>query len=142
MFYEKIKVPPPTWCPECRFQRRLTFRNERVLYKRDCDLCGQDMVTIFAPEKPIKVYCSPCWWSDKWDPLVYAQEYDPARTFFDQFNELLGKTPWPNLINGYASLVRSDYVNHAGYLKDCYLIFSADKCENVHYGAILAGDKD
>ena len=141
-FYEKIKVPPPTWCPECRFQRRLTFRNERVLYKRDCDLCGQDMVTIFAPEKPIKVYCSPCWWSDKWDPLVYAQEYDPARTFFDQFNELLGKTPWPNLINGYSSLVRSDYVNHAGYLKDCYLIFNADKCENVHYGAILAGDKD
>ena len=62
--------------------------------------------------------------------------------FFDQFNELLGKTPWPNLINGYASLVRSDYVNHAGYLKDCYLIFNADKCENVHYGAILAGDKD
>lgn len=118
------------------------FRNERVLYKRNCNLCRQDMVTIFAPENPVTVYCSPCWWSDKWDPLDYGQEYDPARTFFDQFNELLGKTPWPNLINGYSSLVRSDYVNHAGYLKDCYLIFNADKCENVYYGAILAGNKD
>jgi len=22
-FYEKIKVPPPTFCPECRLQRRI-----------------------------------------------------------------------------------------------------------------------
>ena len=70
---------------------------------------------------------------------MYAQEYDPARTFLINSMNFLGKTPWPNLINGYASLVRSDYVNHAGYLKDCYLIFNADKCENVLYGAILAG---
>jgi len=27
-FYEKIKVPPPTWCPECRMIRRMTWRNE------------------------------------------------------------------------------------------------------------------
>jgi hypothetical protein len=29
-FYEKIKVPPPTFCPSCRFQWRLSFMNERA----------------------------------------------------------------------------------------------------------------
>jgi len=31
-FYSKIKVPPPTFCPDCRLQRRMTFRNERSLF--------------------------------------------------------------------------------------------------------------
>ena len=30
-FYEKIKVPPPTWCPDCRQQRRYAWQNERTL---------------------------------------------------------------------------------------------------------------
>ena len=33
-FYEKIKVPPPTWCPECRMIRRLQWRNEHSLFRR------------------------------------------------------------------------------------------------------------
>ncbi|MBM3251119.1 MAG: hypothetical protein FJZ07_02705, partial [Candidatus Nealsonbacteria bacterium] len=41
-FYQKIKVPPPTWCPECRMVRRMMFRNERSLYKRKCDVTGKD----------------------------------------------------------------------------------------------------
>ncbi|MCC6323723.1 hypothetical protein IT400_02935, partial [Candidatus Nomurabacteria bacterium] len=28
-FYQKMKVPIPTWCPDCRMVRRLAFRNER-----------------------------------------------------------------------------------------------------------------
>jgi len=28
------EIPTPTLCPECRQQRRLSFRNERKLYKR------------------------------------------------------------------------------------------------------------
>lgn len=38
-FYQKINVPEPTWCPECRNMRRCAYRNERVLYMRSCDLC-------------------------------------------------------------------------------------------------------
>jgi len=68
-FYEKIKVPAPTWCPDCRQQRRYAWRNERVLYRRKCDLCGKSTVTIYSSNKPFKVYCPPCWWSDKWDGL-------------------------------------------------------------------------
>ena len=32
-FYEKIKVPPPTFCPLCRVERRSVYRNERKLFK-------------------------------------------------------------------------------------------------------------
>src|SRR3989344_3139131 len=92
-FYEKMQVPAPTWCPQCRFQRRLMFRNERVLYKRKCDLCGTSVVTIFAPEKQLIVYCQPCWWSDKWDDSAIYLDYDPSRHIFEQMKELQRKTP-------------------------------------------------
>jgi hypothetical protein len=45
-FYEKVSpifkgrkysIPTPQLCPECREQRRISFRNERKLYKRKCD---------------------------------------------------------------------------------------------------------
>src|SRR3989344_464333 len=141
-FYEKMSVPPPTFCPECRFQRRLMFRNERALYKDKCDLCGKDMISVFSPEKPFKVYCSPCWWSDNWDPLESGQEYDPSRNFFEQMKEVQMKSPFMNLIVGYASLVNSDYVNHAGNLKNCYLMYNGDFNENVHYSEMVTNDRD
>ena len=141
-FYERMQVPPPTFCPQCRFQRRLMFRNERRLYKRKCGLCGKDIVTVFAPDKPLTVYCQPCWWSDKWDPLEYGREYDPARPFFEQFRELQLRTPYMSLITSYQQLVNSEYINHAGNSKNCYLIFNADYCENVLYSKVLVNNKD
>ncbi|MFA6190278.1 MAG: hypothetical protein WC711_02050 [Candidatus Staskawiczbacteria bacterium] len=141
-FYEKMKVPAPTFCPSCRFQRRIMFRNERTLYKRKCDLCSKDMVTIFSPDSKLVVYCSACWWSDKWDDGEYSLEYDSSRSFFEQMIELQKKTPHMSLINEYATLINSDYVNHAGGLKNCYLIFNADFCENVLYSTIVVHVKD
>ena len=47
-FYEKIGVPAPTFCPECRLIRRLTFRNDRTLYKRTCEMCNNDVISIYT----------------------------------------------------------------------------------------------
>jgi len=33
----KYLIPSPTLCPDCRAKRRMSFRNERKLYKRKCD---------------------------------------------------------------------------------------------------------
>jgi len=57
-FYEKIKVPPPTFCPECRLIRRLSFRNERALYKRKCEI---EFETSYSPDRPEIVYCEKCY---------------------------------------------------------------------------------
>jgi Zn ribbon nucleic-acid-binding protein len=58
-------------CPECRQQRRLSFRNERNLYKRDCDATGKSIISIYSPDKPYKVYNQDFWWSDNWDAMDY-----------------------------------------------------------------------
>src|SRR3989344_2489125 len=141
-FYKKINVPPPTFCPQCRFQRRIMFRNERVLYKRKCDLCGANMVTIFSPDSKFIVYCGTCWWSDKWDDGAHFLDYDPKRNFFEQMMELQKKTPHMSLIVDHSTLINSDYVNHAGSLKNCYLIFNADYSENTHYSSVVVRVKD
>ena len=65
-FYKKIKVPPPTFCPECRRQRRWVWKNNTSLYNRACDLCKKPVVTIYSKESNIIIFCNKCWWSDKW----------------------------------------------------------------------------
>lgn len=96
-FYEKLKVPSPKLCRECRQMRRMSFRNERNLYKRKCDKTGKNIISIFPSDSPLKVYNYAYWYSDEFDPMDYAREFDFSRTFFEQFKELMLKMPWPSL---------------------------------------------
>lgn len=43
-FYEKMKVPAPTFCPECRLQRRLAWRNERSLIEENA-ICAERILS-------------------------------------------------------------------------------------------------
>ena len=52
-FYEKINVPAPTFCPECRRQRRNAWRNTFTLYSRKCESCQKNVVSIYAPDSGI-----------------------------------------------------------------------------------------
>src|SRR3989344_2610300 len=92
-FYEKIKVPAPTFCPECRLKRRLAWRNERAIYKRKCDSTGKEIFSMFHPDAPVKVYEHDYWWSDSWDAIDYGREYDFSKPFFEQFKNLLSQVP-------------------------------------------------
>lgn len=118
-FYNKIQVPEPKFCPLCRLKRRLAFRNERVLYKRTCDLCKKDIISIYSVSSPYKVYCQPCWWSDKWDPSKYGRDFDFSRPFFEQYTSLQKSVPRLALMN--KNSINSEYCNHASYNKNCYL---------------------
>jgi len=133
-FYNKIKVPAPTFCVDCREQRRIAFRNERSLYKRKCDLCGQSVVSRVSPDKPYKMYCSQCWWSDNWDSFSYGRDYDFNRPFFEQYKELLFSTPHISLLGGNS--VNSDWVNQETDDKNCYLNvgghFNEDSAYNTY----------
>ena len=82
-FYEKIKVPPPTFCPECRLIRRLARRNERTFHHRTCEKCNKKIIAIFAEDSGIHVYCSVCWWGDDWDATTYGRDYDFSKSFFE-----------------------------------------------------------
>src|SRR3990167_8840834 len=86
-FYEKIKVPPPTFCPECRMIRRFLWRNERALYKRPCNVPKhtEEIISMYSPDVPSVVFDQKYWWTDGWDPLEYEQEYDFNIPFLSQF---------------------------------------------------------
>src|SRR3989344_9506785 len=76
-FYEKIKVPPPTWCPECRMKRRMVFRNERKLFRQKNALTGGKLLSLYPPESGYTIYDDKDWWSqDKWDPLSFGMDFD------------------------------------------------------------------
>ena len=139
-FYEKVSVSPPTFCPECRLQRRMTYRNERSLYKRSCSLCGKNIISMYDPNRPYSTYCHDCWWGDKWDPLFSGAEYDFLKPFFEQYSELLRRTPLLTLSN--LNSVNSEYGNFTDNNKGCYLIFGSGWSENMRYGRMANWVKD
>lgn len=130
-FYEKIKVPPPTFCPECRLQRRMLWRNERSLYKRKCDLCDKLVISRVSSDKEYTVYCQNCWWSDKWDASYYKIDYDFSNSFFDQFKSLILSVPHISLQS--ANSVNSEYINQESDDKNCYLNFGGHYNEDSAY---------
>src|SRR3989344_1615762 len=140
-FYEKIKVPPPTFCPECRLQRRLVWLKGTRLYKRKCDLCGNDGLSMYSLQNQHKIYCHGCWWSDKWNPKDYAREYDFTRPFFEQFRELFYDSPLRAQPIDNITRDLSPYTNHVGESKNCYLIFYSSLCEDSAYGFFLKNVK-
>jgi hypothetical protein len=141
-FYEKVGVPAPTFCPECRLIRRLRFRNERHLYKRPCDLCKKDILSVYGEHVKVKVFCPACWWSDDWDALENGRDYDFSRPFFEQFQELLQNAPIQARFVIHTSLINSEYNNLAGYLKNCYMVFHADYNEDSMYASGLKRSKN
>jgi hypothetical protein len=117
-FYEKMKVPAPTWCPECRMIRRFSFINTFSLFWRNCNLCGERTMSMYSPEDKIKVYCPKCWWGDSWDGTEYAMDYDPSRPFLEQVKELRDKTPNVALESLYNSLKNCSYYNGLAWSKE------------------------
>jgi hypothetical protein len=133
LFYQKIKVPPPTFCPECRLIRRLVWRNEHNLYKRSClTKDGEKMLLAnYHPDVPFPVYEQEYWWSDAWDSLIYGKDYDFSRPFFEQLKELITVVPQPHATNLQNSA--SDFCNFTYQCKNCYLVFASDMNEDSSY---------
>lgn len=60
-FYRDRLLPVPTKCPDCRYDNRLTLRNPRQLFARQCDKCKKEIQTSYAPDRPEKVVCEECY---------------------------------------------------------------------------------
>jgi hypothetical protein len=142
LYYKKINVPHPTWCPECRLIRRMGSYSVWTVYWRDCDKCKKRTLSMYHKDNPIVVYCSECWWADDWDGTEYAMDYDPNRNFFEQLYELSRKTPWVATETIGPTMINSEYCNGATWLRNCYLTFWADYCENTTHSSIILQLKD
>ncbi|MFZ3015981.1 MAG: hypothetical protein WA101_03260 [Minisyncoccia bacterium] len=118
-FYEKIKVPPPTFCPECRMIRRMAYRNERTLFKRSCDFCKRNIISIYPSNAIFPIYCKECWYSDKWEATEYGRDYDFSRPFFEQLKELFFSVP--HLAIWQRNVINSEFSNMIGECRNVYL---------------------
>ncbi|MES2930943.1 MAG: hypothetical protein V4665_04135 [Patescibacteria group bacterium] len=130
-FYEKMNVPPPTWCPKCRMIRRFNYRNERYLFRRPDFLTGKDIFSGFSPQAPVRTIENSAWYGSEWDPLEYGFAYDFSKNFFEQLFILQSQAPLP--ARSIYNLINSDYSNEASELKNSYLCFNADYLENCAY---------
>jgi len=129
-FYKKIGVPEPTFCPDCRTQRRMVVHNIIELYKRKCDFSGKEIISMYHSDSPYKIYESKVWNSDKWDPMDYGQDYDFKRPFFEQFKELKLSVPRSHNLN--VNSVNCDYCALVVDCKNCYLC-SGNRSEDCAY---------
>lgn len=140
VFLKKFEVPAPTFCPDCRNQRRFSFRNDSNFYKRGCDLCKKPIISIYSSEKPFPVYCKECYLSDQFDPLGYGVDFDPSRSFFEQFGEM--RTRIPRMASYQTQSENSEYTVHSGKNRNCYMGNSFRECENVFYVDFAQFSKD
>ena len=154
-FYKKISpsilegvggsdsLPFPTLCPEERQRRRLLFRNERKLYRRQCDATKQSIISIYSPDKDIPVYDKKVRRSDSRDALSYGRDIDFSKTFTEQFGALLQVVPSLSLyVTPDWEKNNCIYVNSAWFNKNCYLIFDSDRNEDCLYANITKDSKD
>jgi len=129
---QKYPISAPTFCPTCREIRRMLLRNERVIYKRKSDQSGVELTSIFAPDKTdYKVFAPKEWYSDSWNPMDYARDFDFSKSFFEQFDSLIHDVPRP--ANNLISVEMCDYCNQVRNSKNCYLCYNANECENCMY---------
>lgn len=148
-FYEKISpefngkkylVPPPTFCSDCRLQRRMSFRNFSNLYQRKCDLTGKPIISMYAPGTVLKVFDTDVWWSDKWDGMQYGRSFDFNQSFFKQINELMISVPKFAQYNAQAE--NCQYSTSVLSSKNCYLVFGCVRNEDCHFGHIVWESKN
>lgn len=138
-FYHKVspvvngktyELPAPTQCPQCRLKRRLIWRNETALYQRKSDFTGKEIISIFSPDKPYKVYELGHY--EKLDLLQWGMAIDPDQAVFPQMNNFLKQVPRQSLVN-FGENENGEYCNYSFECKNCYLCFWGDYGQDSLY---------
>ena len=142
--YKRLWVPPPKLCPGCRKQRRFGFYNNILkFYKKQCQVHKDEKaISVFRPESPYKIFDLKYWWSDKWGGEEYTRDYNPSKSFFEQFQALNLTIPHPAISHYWKGVVNSPYTISIIYSKNCYLSSVATGLDNVHYSYWVAYCRD
>lgn len=138
---KKLDLPDPAFCFHHWLQEKTCFRNERNLYRSKCLMCKKSILSMYSPNSWAQVYCRDCWWSDRWNALELGRKYDPQRSFFDQWAELIQSTPHFNLFK-LGQNENSEYTNIIEAAKDSYLTFSSLAPEACIYCKHIGWSRD
>jgi hypothetical protein len=137
---KEMTIPEPTLCPDCRQQRRMSFRNDHHYYKNTCVFCKKNVISIYSPDKGLPILCHECFWSDQWSGLTYGQEWDASRTLKDQFAALKKTVPRLCIFNTQSE--NSDYTVHSSRNKNCYMCSSIIGNENIYFSDFIFDSSD
>jgi len=129
---KKYSLPLPTVTRQERQKQLMVRRNERALYRRESDLSGTSILSVYKPSCPYKLYTVAERRSDDRDAIDYARDIDWSTSIFEQIQELRLEVPHLALINDNMS-TNSMYCNQTAHLKNCYLTFNSDNLEQCHY---------
>lgn len=59
-FYQRLHLPVPKQCFQCRHLDRLRRRGSYTLHQLTCDRCSATISTTYAPDSPFPVWCEAC----------------------------------------------------------------------------------
>lgn len=137
---QQFTLPTPILCPEERDRRRLSFRNERKLYKRQCSASGKMIISTYSPDKELQIYASKIRRWDTWNALDYGFVFDANKSFTEQHKQLLYSVPHQALIG--ANNENADYINLTADSKNCYMVIESSNNEDCYYCYWLQQCKD
>lgn len=140
IFYDRMHVPVPEMCPNCRLQQRMLFRNFKTLYRRPSSKSGKMIISMYNPDVKFPVWDISEWWADDWDPTSYAIDLDLSLPFMKQFGELSNKMPHFSLMNTKST--NCEYSNFTYGSNNCYFVFGCVEDEDCDYGHIVWNSKD
>jgi len=122
------KFSLPEICFSCTEQKLLSITNERNIYKSQESIAGKDIISMYSPDKNIKVYEKDYWMNGNWDALEYGKEFDSNITFFSQFENMRRQVPVIalNIIN----CENCDFNNNLIGSKDSYMCFGNESLED------------
>ena len=137
---ETFTFPDPDITPLARELKRLSFRNEKTLYQRQCSLTGKNIISTYHQDVPFPVYSQEAFWGDKWNALEYGRDFDFTKPFFQQFGELMQVVPRLALVNKQSE--NSEFCNYSFANKNCYLLFGCHYEEDCMYGRYSTKNKN
>jgi hypothetical protein len=140
-FYEKIQVPPPTFCPECRMIRRMVWRNHRSFYRRSCEVCKKSLISVYK-EDNAPVMCTDCWNGDAWNIFALARDIDWSTPLLSQIEAIFKEQPRVFQYRLGGTNVNSDYANSISNCKNAYLSFSLLSSEDIFYSENIDNSKE
>lgn len=129
--YNSFDLPLPSTCPQERFRRQLTFRNDKQFFWRRCDSTGTKLYSTFPEDAPFPVVSPEYWWSSDWDGTSFGRDFDFKRLFIEQLLDLWTKVPRPayRLINS----LESRACHGARDVGNSFLLFNAQSAACCMY---------
>ncbi len=134
---DELDQPLPNMSPSMRWRNVYMMRNERHLYKRVCDLTGKNMLSVFPPEYPGKVFHSHEYSSDVWSPFDYGIDIDFWSDLKWQIQDFFDTVPRRalNIVVG-RDMENCDYSNYGFSSKDCYMCQTPALAEKCYYSYV------